>query len=71
MSTNIDNNEKKSINLEKDPRLIRRLGRSVTSDFGLGKRNKGNKRNKRKGTRKLFYSKLNKSRRKLNKSRII
>ena len=61
----------KSINLEKDPRLIRRLGRSVTSDFGLGKRNKGNKRNKRKGTRKLFYSKLNKSRRKLNKSRII
>ena len=29
-----------SINLKKDPRLIRRLGRSVTSDFGLGLKKK-------------------------------
>ena len=29
-----------SINQQNDPRLIRRLGRSVTSDFGLGKKKK-------------------------------
>jgi len=45
----------KSINQQNDPRLIRRLGRSVTSDFGLGKKKKGTKRlkNSKLKTRKL------------------
>ena len=47
----------KNINPGDDPRTIRRLGRSVTSDFGLGKR-KTRKTNKVKGR------KLNKSIRK-------
>jgi len=48
---------KNSINQQNDPRLIRRLGRSVTSDFGLGKR-------KTRKPNKVKQRKLNKSRRK-------
>lgn len=40
-----NNFSNKTINPGDDPRLIRRLGRSITSDFGLGKK-------KKKGTRK-------------------
>uniref|UniRef100_A0A6C0I9F9 Uncharacterized protein n=1 Tax=viral metagenome TaxID=1070528 RepID=A0A6C0I9F9_9ZZZZ len=49
-----------SINQQNDPRLIRRLGRSVTSDFGLGKR-------KTRKTKNVKQRKVNKSRRKLIK----
>ena len=56
----------KSIDLKNDPRLIRRLGRSVTTDFGLGKRKNRNtlKRNNRR-----TFNKKRKTRRKLNKTR--
>lgn len=37
-----------SINQENDPRLIRRLGRSVASDFGLGKKKKGTRKPRKK-----------------------
>jgi hypothetical protein len=42
----------KSINLNNDPRTIRRLGRSVTSDFGLGKKKKKGTRKPRKNNKK-------------------
>jgi hypothetical protein len=50
-----------SINQQNDPRLIRRLGRSVTSDFGLGKRKK------RKRTRKLKTNKYKTNKNKTTK----
>ena len=48
----------KSINLENDERTIRRLGRSVTSDFGLGKKKTINKKRKRRSKFKTRRRKL-------------
>ena len=56
----------KSIDLKNDPRLIRRLGRSVTTDFGLGKRKN---RNTLKRKNRKTFNKKRKIRRKLNKTR--
>ena len=48
-----------SINPSNDPRTIRRLGRSVASDFGLGKKKKrGTRKNNKLKSRKLNISKL-------------
>ena len=56
----------KSINLENDERTIRRLGRSVTSDFGLGKRK--NRNTLKRNNRKTFNRKRNKTRNKTRRT---
>jgi hypothetical protein len=55
----------KSINLENDERTIRRLGRSVTKDFGFGKKKTINKKRKRRSKFKTRRRKLNNSRKNL------
>jgi hypothetical protein len=58
---------KNSINQQNDQRLIRRLGRSVASDFGLGKKKKrGTRKTSKLNTRKLKKLKFKSSKSKKN-----